>query len=209
MATSKSQLVVRERQALPAVRSTRTAVAKRKPLPVFKAPADFKPHFLLVQVTTEKDGLIGCKIKATRYQGRFDREAEDKKKFDISTYDPVTLVGIAARLSGVTYKATNDKKLPVDPKDRVNLKGAHRLCASTTFQLLMRVGKRAADQSLTCGVKQIWQALANNKGVVRLKELEKTDPAYRALRKASRILPAAFAQVQMPPKRTRGAQNAE
>ena len=44
----------------------------RKPLPVFKAPADFKPHFLLVQFVTEKDGLIGSTIKATRYQGRFD-----------------------------------------------------------------------------------------------------------------------------------------
>lgn len=182
----------------------------RKPLPIFKAPADFKPHFLLVQITTERDGLLGNKIKAVRYQGKFARDTDDKKKFDLAGYDPLTLIGLAARLSGVTYKATNDKKLPVEPKARAAVKGAHRLPANTTFQILMRVGKKAADQSLTCGIRQIWQGLTNPKtGRVGMRELEKTDLAYRAIRKASRTLPAAFTQVQMPPKRTRGSRNAD
>ena len=73
------------------------------------------------------------------------------------------------------------------------------------FQILLRVGKKSADQSLTAGVKQIWQGVADPKtGRNKLKELDKKDPAYRAFRKASRILPAAFKAVQIPPKRTRG-----
>ena len=96
------------------------------------------------------------------------------------------------------------------PADRMDVKGGHRLPASATFQVLMRVGKRAADQSLTAGIRQIWQALENPKtGRTGLKELEKTDPVYRTIRKSSRTLPAAFAQVQMPPKRTRGSRNQE
>lgn len=181
------------------------AKSKKKPLPTYKAPADFKPHFLLVQFRTEADGLIASQVKATRYQGRFDREAEDKKKSDLGSYDTPTLMGIAARLAGVTYKANNEKKFPVSIKERAAHKGAARLPAKTVFQVLMRVGKKSADQSLTAGVKQIWQSVLSEKtGRQKLQELEKTDVAYRAIRKASRFLPAAFINVQMPPKRTRG-----
>lgn len=177
---------------------------KRKPLPTYKAPADFKPHFLLISVLTEKDGLLASSIKAIRYQGRFDREVEDKKKFDMSNYDPVTLIGIQARLAAVTYKTNAEKKFPEMPSARKDLKGAHRLPASAGFQILVRVGKKAADQSLTTSVKQIWQQLKSPKtGRVGLKELEKTDPAYRAIRKVSRLMPAAFKNVLMPPKRGR------
>jgi hypothetical protein len=177
---------------------------KRKPLPQYKSPTDFRPHFLLVTIATETDGLLSHRIKATRYQGRFDRDAEDKKKFDMAAYDAKTLIGIQARLAGRTFKATNDKKYPADPKARVDLKGAHRLPKGTTFQILMRVGKRSADSSLTCGVKQIWQIVENVKtGKRGPKELLKTDPVYRMIRGASRFLPAAFQEVQMPPKRTR------
>lgn len=212
--TSRNAPVVKKAAAASSTPPTRKAVAApavakkgfpaRKPLPIFKAPADFKPHFLLVQFTTERDGLIGNKLKAVRYQGKFARDADDKKKFDLASYDPLTLIGLAARLAGVTYKATNDKKFPVDPKARATVKGSHRLPASTTFQVLMRVGKKAADQSLTCGIRQIWQSLQSPKtGRVVMCELEKTDLAYRSIRKASRTLPAAFSQVQMPPKRGR------
>ena len=188
----------------------RAPARKRKPLPTFKAPADFKPHFLLVQARTEADGLFASNLKATRYQGRFDRDADEKKKFDLSTYDPATLIGIAARIGGVTYKATNDKKYPALPKERAGVKGAMRLPAKQVFQILIRVGKKSADGSLTAGIKQIWQSTPNLKtGKMKLTELEKTDPAYRLIRKASRFLPAAFANVQMPPKRTRGSRKQE
>lgn len=200
----KSSAPVRK-PGFPARKPGSAPARKKKPLPTYKAPADFKPHFLLIQVTTEADGLIGSKVKATRYVGRFDRDVEDKKKFDLAGYDAATLVGIAARLGGVTYKATNDKKFPQAPSDRAGFKGAARLPAKTTFQILVRVGRKAADNALTAGVKQVWQAVTSAKtGRTALKELEKTDVCYRAIRKASRFLPAAFVNVQMPPKRTRG-----
>ena len=186
------------------------AKSKKKALPTFKAPADFKPHFLLVQLVTEADGLLASNVSAVRYQGKFARDADDKKKFDMAAYDMKTLIGIAARFAGVSYKATNDKKYPVDVKERVGFKGAARLPAKTTFQVLLRVGKKAADNSLTAGVKGVWQAVTSKKsGRLILKELEKTDVCYRALRKASRTMPAAFANVQMPPKRTRGGKKNE
>ena len=177
---------------------------KRKPLPIFKAPQDFKPHFLLVQIATERDGLLASNISAVRYQGRFDREADDKKKSNMAAYDMPTLIGIQARLAAVTYKANADKKMPATPAERAASKGAMRLPASAIFQVLLRVGKKAADQALTTRVVQVFQAVENPKtGRKGLKTLEKTDIAYRALRKASRILPAAFKAVQMPPKRGR------
>lgn len=177
---------------------------KKKALPITQAPADFKPHFLLVQFKTEKDSLIATNVKAVRYQGRFDRDADDKKKSDLGSYDPVTLMGIAARISAVTYKASNDKKMPASPKERMDLKGSNRLPPSTTFQVLLRIGRKKEGNVLTVSVKTIWQGVVNkDSGRAKMKELDKKDPAYRLIRKAKTFLPAAFAAVQMPPKRSR------
>lgn len=193
-----------KKKGFPPRKAGSQAAPKRKPLPIFKAPTDFRPHFLLVSIATEKDGLLGTSIKAIRYQGRFDREVEDKKKFDMSSYDPSTVIGIQARLAAVTYRTNPEKKFPEMPAQRVDLKGAHRLPANAQFQILLRIGKKSADQSVTTSVKQIWQILKSPKtGRVGAKELEKTDPAYRAIRKVSRILPASFKAVLMPPKRGR------
>jgi hypothetical protein len=178
--------------------------AKRKPIPTYQAPPDFKPHFLLVQFKTEKDGLLGTKVQATRYQGKFDREADDKKKSNLGAYDPITLMAVAARIAGVTYKPSNDKKFPASIKERADVKGSQRLPASTTFQMLLRVGRKTDGNVLTTSVKDIWQVVMNEKtGRPKLVALEKTDPAYRLIRKAKNFLPAAFQQVLMPPKRSR------
>jgi len=176
----------------------------RKPLPQFDAPADFKPHFLLVQMKTEADGLFASQAKAIRYVGKFSRDAEDKKKFDMTAYDMPTVMGIVARISAKTFKATNDKKFSRFASKRDGVKGAHRLPPNTMFQILMRVGRRAADNSLTAGIRTIWQIVKSEKtGRIAPAELEKTDPVYRLIRGANRFLPAAFANVQMPPKRSR------
>ncbi len=160
---------------------------------------------MLVTLKTEKDGLVGIDMKATRFQGRFDRDADDKKKADLGAYDPRTLMGIAARLSAVTYKTNAEKRFDAEIKKRQDTKGGHRLPASTMFQVLMRIGKKSADQTITAGIKQVWQIVDNGKGRAVPKELEKTDPVYRAIRKSARIMPAAFKDVQMPPKRGRKA----
>lgn len=176
----------------------------RKPLPTFEAPADFKSHFLEVSLRTEKDGLLATQIKGTRYQGRFDPNAEDKKKADLGSYDSNTLIGIQARFAAVTFKATNDKKYPAEVKGRTEVKGAMRLPANTSFKVLLRVNRKAADGSISVLIKNIQQGVKNAKGRMTALDLDKKDPVYRAFRKASRILPAAFKSVLMPPKRTRG-----
>jgi hypothetical protein len=164
-----------------------------------------KPFFLLVTVASEKDGLLAGKIKATRFVGRFDPDAPAKKKFELSSYDVNTLLAIQSRLAAVTYKPSVDKKYPVLPKERKNLKGSHRLPASTTFQVLMRVGRNIETKALKVIIKEISQFSESSKtGRVRPVLLEKTDPVYRALRKSARILPAAFQSCQEPPKKTRG-----
>ena len=188
------------------------ARAKRKPV-LFAAPVDFKPHFLMLSARTEKDGLFCSNMVATRYVGRYDPEADDRKKFNVGEYDPRTLCGIAARLSAITFKATQDRFYDASPKLRVGVKGAHRLPKSTHFSILMRVGMKKADGSLTCRVVSVEQpvkkTLASGKTKIVNVTLEKTDPVWRLIRRASRILPAAFENVLMPPKRTRASRRAE
>lgn len=164
--------------------------AARKPLPTWKAPEDFKPHFVEVLVKTEKDGLLGSGIRCTRFQGRYDPKAEDKKKADMASYDMKTVIGIQSRLAAVTY-ATN---------------ALRRLPANTTFLLVLRVNRKSADGSLSVLSKGISEVVKSKKtGRLAPKALDKTDPNYRKFRKAMRILPVAFKDVLMPPKRERGA----
>lgn len=166
---------------------------KKTALPTFKAPEDFKPHFIAVLMKVEKDGLLSSSIRATRYQGRYDPEADDKKKFDIGTYDPKTVNGILSRFSMTTFATNAAKRLP----------------AGAVFQALIRVNRKAADGSLSVLFKGLEQAEKNKKGRMVMKALDKKDPIYRKFRKASRILPSAFKDVIAPPKRTRGANKKE
>lgn len=165
---------------------------KKNALPTFKAPEEFKPHFLEIVVKTEKDGLLSNQIKATRYQGRYDPEADDKKKTDLGSYDPVTLTGIHSRLSMTTYVTNPTKRLP----------------ANTTFKLLVRVNRKSADGTISVGFKNVWEGRKIEKAgkptKIKAVELDKKDPNYRKFRKSSRILPAAFKNVLMPPKKVRG-----
>lgn len=162
---------------------------KKNVLPTYKAPEDFKPHFMTVMMKVEKDGLLASAIKATRYQGRYDPDADDKKKFDVGTYDPKTVQGVLSRFSMVTY-VTNVAK---------------RLTPGDVFQVLLRVNRKSADGSLSVLFKGLEQAVKTKTGRMKLKALDKKDPTYRRFRKAVRILPSAFANVLQPPKRTRGA----
>jgi len=185
-----------------------TAAPARSSVPIFEAPADFTPHFLEVVVRTEKDGLFATRIKATRYKGRYDPNAEDKKKFDMASYDQPTTLGIMARLSAVTFKPTNDNKYPTSPRERADLKGSFRLPANTSFKLILRVGRRSADQALTVGIKQIKQGIKKN-GVLTAITLKNDDPVYRMIRRAARFLPAAFTNVQQPPAKRRAKKSTD
>lgn len=197
--------------------------AKRKLRPgqfVYKAPADFKPHDLIIAFRTTKDGLLCNDFEAVRYLGRFGEEVDDRKKSIMSTYDMPTLLAIASRIGCVTFKPNAVNKYPEDIAERnstekvknkntgekqvklVFRKGM-RLPAETTFRLLARVGRRSADNTLSATVKKVWQLGENRKGRAVYTELDKKDPASKLIRRVNRILPAAFQNVQMPPKKTR------
>lgn len=141
-------------------------------------------------VKTEKDGLLSNAIKGTRYVGRYDPQAPDKKKIDLGGYDQPTLQGILARFAMTSY-ATN----PV-----------RRLPANTTYKILLRVNRKAKDGSLSILFKTLTVGVKSAKtGRVVAKLLDRKEPQFRMLRKAMRIMPAAFKDVLMPPKRVRGA----
>lgn len=176
----------------------------RKPLATFQAPADFKPHFVEVRIRTEKDGLLGSTIKCTRFQGRYDPDADDKKKEDIGSYDPATVIGIMSRLAAVTYRTNADKKYPMLVKGRTEVKGAMRLPPNTGFLLVLRVNRKSADGTVSVLLKGIQQHVKIEGKAPRLVDLDRKDPVFRTFGKARRILPAAFKNVLMPPKRVRG-----
>ncbi len=215
-------------------KSKTKVVAKKKVRPgsiSVQAPEDFKPHFLLVQVRSEKDGLLGASVKATRILGNFGWDVEDKKKFDLGSYDQETLVGVATRLGAATYKPTKIRFHDASPKERmakidaikaaraakaaaeekgkewkgtIPPGGSARLPKGTVFSVLLRIGKKKADNTLMVRVKSVFQAIKSEKsGRVIQKELEKADPVFRAFRGSGLVLPVAFKDVKAPPKRTR------
>jgi hypothetical protein len=80
-----------------------------------------------------------------------------------------------------------------------------RLPANTVYKLVLRINRKSADGSLSILFKGISVAQKSEKtGRTIAKELDKKDPQYRMFRKSARILPAAFKDCYMPPKRVRG-----
>ena len=170
-----------------------------------EAPADFKPHFLLLVFRTESDGLIGADFRAVRYKGRFNRDAEEKKKSEMVRYDPLTLIGIASRMGALLYKTTGTKFFSSSVKERnkEKIKGAHRLPRNTVFQALCRVSKKK-DGLISVSIKSVFQMCKSEKtGKIKPIELVKTDPVSRTVRRAGKFLPPAFKRVLMPPKMAR------
>lgn len=169
-------------------KAPKAGAKKKKVIPTWKAPEDLKPHFLEVLVKTDKDGLLSNLIKATRYQGRYDPQADEKKKFDLGSYDQPTLLGLLSRLSMTTYTSNAAKRLP----------------ANTTYKILLRITKKSKDGTIGAAFKAISYGKKSESGRVKAVELDKKDPQYRLFRKSNKILPGAFKDVLQPPKKVRG-----
>ncbi len=167
---------------------------KKTKIPTWKAPEDFKTGFVVEWTfETEKDGMPGNKIRAIRYKGKYDPKADDKKKFDMMTYDVKTVLGIQARMALTQFHATG----------KITSKGARtRLEPNTVYRALIRVGKKKADDTLTARVTTVLKAVEKN-GKKKMVELDKKDVDYRKIRKANRYLPAAFRNVAALPERSR------
>lgn len=167
-------------------------VVKMPSYPTWTAPVDFKPHLLEIVVRTDKDGLLGPGIKVTRYRGQITDDP--RKKWDVAEYDMQTVLGILSRLSMTTYVTNQAKRLP----------------ASTRFRIVIRVSmSKAKGNMLTCSFKEVDRVVKLKSGKVKVVPYDKKDPIYRKFRKSARILPSAFANCLMPPKKTRQRKQAE
>lgn len=150
------------------------AKAKKPGLPVFKAPAEFKPFFMKVSVKIAKDGLF-ADMKAVRVKGSPTNESA--KTVDMADWDPATLRRLMARYAGPLYVVNQAKRLP----------------ANSTINFLMRVGAKKDTGALTVSMKEFRIKV---EGKEKFKELDKKDPIYRRARKPARILPGAFTAVK-------------
>jgi hypothetical protein len=148
--------------------------AKKKPLPTFKAPADFKAFFAKVNVKIAKDGIIDD-VQVIRIKG--SPTNENAKTVDMSLWDPETLRRFAIRYAGAAF-IKSDKK---------------RVAGPSGAQLLMRVGANKETGALKVSFKNITFKLKDDK---KAKLLDKKDPIYRALRKPARLVPGAFTKVK-------------
>lgn len=159
----------------------------------FPAPADFKPCFVDVMFKTQKDGLIGPAIKAVRIKGQWTNE--NAKRYDMMTYDATTVVSLMARIGARTFAAGVAKRLP----------------SGTSFRLIVRVGKRTADDTILASVKSISRMVkSKTSGKSKWKEMtDKTDPVRRKLRSVGRFLPGAFVNIQLPPTKKRKEETEE
>lgn len=148
--------------------------AKKKPLPTFKAPADFKAFFAKVNVKIAKDGIIDD-VQVIRIKG--SPTNENAKTVDLGLWDSETLRRFAIRYAGAAF-IKSDKK---------------RIAGPSGAQLLMRVGANKETGALKVSFKNIKFKLKDDK---KPKLLDKKDPIYRALRKPARLVPGAFTKVK-------------
>lgn len=177
-----------------ALSKTKKSAKKAKPVKItFKAPEDMKPCFLELTLRTQEDGLLGPTFKAIRVKGNWTNP--DAKRFDMMEYDAPTVAALMARLGARTFATNAAKRLP----------------AKTAYRLVIRAGKRAADDSLMAGIKSIAvQAKSAKTGKSVWKELtDKTDPVRRKIRSAAKFLPGAFTSMQLPPSGKRSKKEAD
>jgi hypothetical protein len=157
---------------------------KKKPVKkiTFQAPSDFKPAFIELMFKVGADGLAAPQVKATRFRGRWDNP--DAKKWDMMEYDQQTVTAIMGRLHGRYFVVNALKRLP----------------ANASFKLILRVGKKAADNTLTASVKEAAMLVVKDGAKPKWKWFaDKKDPVYRKLRSVNRFLAGAFTKIQLPP----------
>lgn len=153
------------------------AKSKRKPLPTFKAPEDFKPFYARVSVKIAKDGIIDD-VQMIRIKG--SPTNENAKTVDVGAWDQDTLRRFAVRYAGAAF-IKSDKK---------------RVSGPSAAQMLLRVGVNKETNALKCNIKDI--KFKDGKDG-KAKMLDKKNPVYRALRKPARLLPGAFTKCKAFP----------
>jgi hypothetical protein len=173
------------------------APAKKRKIPTFQAPGDFKPCFLEVRFLTGADGLI-TNSQVLRVKGRWDNA--EAQRFDLKEYDAGTQAALMARLCGRYFAVNAAKRLP--PKSQ--------------FFLVIRVAQNKAEGTLRARIAAVAKIVKSEKtGKMvkqwfnREKETHKKDPVFRKLRSANRFLAGAFTGIQLPPSRRKTKEAAD
>lgn len=166
--------------------------AKLKPV-VFKPANEWKNFNFEIQFKTEKDGMLGGQIRVIRYAGQIKEDTPDNKKFDVASYDPMTVVAIAARLNGVLFHATGRPKGNGDP---------NRLSANTAFKAIGRasINKDGILKASIKTVSQLEKVEKNGKVKTKVVELDNKNVFARKIRKVNKYFAAAFVNAIIPPK---------
>ena len=151
---------------------------------LFQAPPDFAPAFFELIFATGEDGLIAPDgVSMNRVKGNWTNE--NAKRFDMSGYDIATMMATVSRFASISFAANPIKRLPANMK----------------FFIVLRCNRRSKDGSLAVILKSVSRCPADK---TKFKVFtDKTDPVLRRLRRAARVLPSAFTQVQLPPSRRR------
>lgn len=189
-ASAKKTAAPAAKKAAPAKKAPAKKTASGRPAPItFEAPADFKPAFVEVTFGVGADGLIiPSSVSANRVRGRWDNA--EAKRFDLSEYDQITLLGIATRIAYATFAPNVLRRLP----------------AGTKYFLVLRVAKKSVDGSLTA---RIVAARHQAEGAKWKWYSDKADPVYRKLRRIGKLLPSAFVEFQLPPSGRRSKKSAD
>lgn len=177
--------------------------AGKPPTYSWQAPDTFTTSFPVeVTLKTEKDGMPGGVWRVRRYKGKYvpaEAEQEGKKWWNLAKIDPHTYNALVSRLSLVLFH----------PTGRLNKAGVSpRLAPNTVYQVLLRCGKKKADDSLTARINavNVIEVKKNKRGerVEKATELDKKDVNVRKFKKANKHLPAAFrALAELPAKPSR------
>lgn len=154
-------------------------------LKTWKIPEEFKNFHAVILFKTEKDGMLGNQLKVMRFKGKPESGNDN---WDMSTYDPKTVNGVAARLGAVLFH----------PTGRETKSGPTRLPAKTAFMLKCYVSKVKGDQ-LKAVVKEVSVQIEKN-GKKKFKVLDNKEVFCRKIRKVNKYFAAAFKDTVLPPK---------
>lgn len=154
---------------------------KKKALPVFKAPAEFKPFFFRAAAKIGKDGFIND-IKMIRIKGSLKNE--NAKTVDMADWDPVTLRRFGIRYGTGTFVTNPDKRLP----------------PGMTISFAGRVSVKSSTGGLNVGLKEF---KLMDPATKKSKEIgpKSPDPQvkyYRLARKPAKFLAGAFTGMRVP-----------
>ena len=157
--------------------AAKSAKKGKKALPVFKAPAEFKPFFFRAAVKIGKDGFP-IDFKMVRIKGSLTNE--NAKTVDMAAWDPTTFNRFCTRYGVGTFVTNPIKRLP----------------AGHMIKFAGRVSVKSSTGGLNVGLKEFKLVDPETKKGKEIGPKTKDAAIYRLARKPAKFLGAAFTSVK-------------